>query len=529
MKNVVGYARVSTDKEEQALSFIAQQKFFKQYCIEKNYNLINIYADEGISGTSTKNRPELLAMLKQAGVILENDIFKNIRIQSKPFDLILIKNTSRLGRNLNEVRQIVRNLKEHKIYIHFIDNNINTEDSGSDFMLSLLQLFDEQYSKDLGAKVRHGFQVQAATNNKIHSNSKIYGYKYTNNELKIIPNEAEVIKLIYDLYEQGFGFRRIANILDNKGLKTREGKRFGKTTLHNILTNEKYTGVNNRLKYEMNEVLMNGNRTPHLRENAEQYFKDSNKIEVIISKEQFNRVQEILASKRGERVGVYRGTTKYASKIKCGLCGSSYTSNVDKGRRFYNCHSKKTLGLKHCNNTNISESKLDKIFTSEWLRNELQSIKLMRKSYIHRAIKELEASKDSNKEEEVKALKVELSILEEKLNKLLDLYLDGVLNKGLYTSKKVILEEQVAQLENKIKELSRSNNEIDQLIQNKRNLITSLNDMRVKAEYSEKEILSYIDTIRVKYNELYVTLNIEGEEVEIPEPIIFNKKEEDYY
>ena len=66
MVNVVGYARVSTDKEEQALSFSAQQKFFKQYCIEKNYNLINIYADEGISGTSTKNRPELLAMLKQA-------------------------------------------------------------------------------------------------------------------------------------------------------------------------------------------------------------------------------------------------------------------------------------------------------------------------------------------------------------------------------------------------------------------------------------------------------------------------------
>lgn len=521
MKNVVAYCRVSTEKEEQALSFEGQQKFFKQYCIEKKYNLVNIYADEGISGTSTKNRPELLAMLKQAGVILENDIFKNIRIQSKPFDLILIKNTSRLGRNLNEVRQIVSKLKEHKIYIHFIDNNINTEDNGSDFMLSLLQLFDEQYSKDLGAKVRHGFQVQARTNNKIHSNSKIYGYVYSNNELKIIPNEAEVVKLIYDLYEQGYGFRRIANILDEKGLKTREGKRFAKTTLHNILTNEKYTGVNNRLKYEMNEVLVNNNRTPHLRENAEQYFKDSNKIEVIISKEQFNKIQELIKSRSGERVGLYRGTTKYASKIKCGLCGSSYTSNVDKGRRFYNCHTKKTLGLKHCNNTNISESKLDKIFTSEWLRNELQSIKLMRKSYIHRAIKELEASKDSNKEEEVKALKVELSILEEKLNKLLDLYLDGDLNKELYTSKKSMLEEQVNKLQTNIAELSRSNNEIDQLIQSKRNLITSLNDMRVKESYTSNEILNYIGSIKVIRNELLVTLNIEGEEVEVPQVIVF--------
>lgn len=521
MKNVVGYARVSTDKEEQALSFIAQQKFFKQYCIEKKYNLVNIYADEGISGTSTKNRPELLAMLKQAGVILENDIFKNIRIQSKPFDLILIKNTSRLGRNLNEVRQIVSKLKEHKIYIHFIDNNINTEDSGSDFMLSLLQLFDEQYSKDLGAKVRHGFQVQARTNNKIHSNSKIYGYVYSNNELKIIPNEAEVVKLIYDLYEQGYGFRRIANILDEKGLKTREGKRFAKTTLHNILTNEKYTGVNNRLKYEMNEVLVNNNRTPHLRENAEQYFKDSNKIEVIISKEQFNKIQELIKSRSGERVGLYRGTTKYASKIKCGLCNASYTSNVDKGRRFYNCHTKKTLGLKHCNNTNISESKLDKIFNSDWLVTSLESIKLMQKTYIYRDIKQLEASKDLNKEDEVEALKVELSILEEKLNKLLDLYLDGDLNKELYTSKKSMLEEEVNKLQTNIAELSRSNNEIDQLIQSKRNLITSLNDMRVKESYTSNEILNYIGSIKVIRNELLVTLNIEGEEVEVPQVIVF--------
>lgn len=521
MRNVVAYCRVSTLKEEQALSFEGQQKFFKQYCIDNNYNLVNIYADEGLTGTSIKNREGLLQMLKEVGVVLENGIFKTSRIQNKPFDLILVKNTSRLGRNLDDVREIVRRLRENKIYIHFIDNNINTEDTSADFMLNLLQLFDEQFSKDLSAKIRHGFQVQARINNKVHSNSKLYGYKYISNELKAISNEVEVIKLIYDLYEQGYGFRRIANILDEKGFKTREGKRFGKTTLYNIITNEKYTGVNNRLKYEMNEVLVNNNRTPHVRENAKQYYKDTDKIDAIISKEQFNRVQEILASKRGDRVGVYRGTTKYASKIKCGLCGASYTSNVDKGRRFYNCSNKRRLGIKVCDNKNISEKKLDEVLNSEWLVSSLESIKLMRKTYINRDIKRLENSKDLNNEEEVQALKIELIHSEDKLNKLLDLYLEGDIDKDIYNSRKSTIEEQVNALKTSINQLSRTNNEIDKVIEGKRDLIRHLNELEVKSYYTNKEILDYIDTITVSHNELSVALNIEGQKIEIPEFIIY--------
>ena len=101
------------------------------------------------------------------------------------------------------------------------------------------------------------------------------------------------------------------------------------------------------------------------------------------------------------------------------------------------------------------------------------------------------------------------------------MYLDGDLNKELYTSKKSMLEEQVNKLQTNIAELSRSNNEIDQLIQSKRNLITSLNDMRVKESYTSNEILNYIGSIKVIRNELLVTLNIEGEEVEVPQVIVF--------
>ena len=151
----------------------------------------------------------------------------------------------------------------------------------------------------------------------------------------------------------------------------------------------------------------------------------------------------------------------------------------------------------------------------------MESIKLMQKTYIYRDIKQLEASKDLNKEDEVKALKVELSILEEKLNKLLDLYLEAIINKDTYSNRKLLLEEEVNKLQTNIAELSRSNNEIDQLIQSKRNLISHLNDMKIKESYTSTEILKYISSIKVIRNELLVTLNIEGQEVEVPQVIVF--------
>lgn len=521
MRKVAVYCRVSTLSEDQQTSYIGQQEYFKLYCKDR-YDLVEIFADEGLSGTNIK-RPQLLKMLESVGVVLEHNHFVAKRIDNKPFDKILVKNTSRLGRNLLQTIEIVNALKENNVYIEFIDNNIDTQDPSSTMMLHLLSIFDQEFSQSISEKVRAGFKVQANTTDKIHCSNKIYGYSYNSatNSLTIIPEEAEVIKLIYQLYLEGKGFRIIGNTLYEKGIRTRQGKRFTKSSIQRILTNEKYASINNRLKYITKGVFTKNGRTAHIRDNANENFKQSDRIEQIISIEDFNKVQEILASKQGDNKGVYRGNTKYSSKIKCS-CGASYTSNVDRNdRRYYNCSNKKRYGTKVCSARNITLKFLDDTFTSEWLKNELSSIKLLQKTVIYRQIKELERSKNKDNVEQVNNLNTEVTCLEEQLEKLLDLYLDGAITKDIYNGRQNTINDKINTLKASIQALSKGNNEIDELIDSKRKQMNAVDNLVIKNKYAEQEVLDMISKIEVKGDYLYVTLKVESQLLEILEPIQF--------
>lgn len=513
----VGYARVSTESDGQKLSFENQQKYFSKYAKDKGYELLKVYTDE-MSGTSIHKRQGILNLLNECGVTVDDKGVFSVTPITPPFNLILISNTSRLGRNLEDVRAIVRCLRENNVYIHFIDSNINTEDMSSDLMLNLLQLFDEQFSQDLSAKVKNGYIKAATTQNVIHSTGRLYGYDYIDRKLIRNEKEAPVVKLIYDLYLQGYGIRRIQNELDKRNIVTRDGNRFGKTTIMNILQNEKYYGLNNRLKYKAQGVFKHST-TPILRDNAQQYYKYSDDIEPIITKDEFDKVQDILNSKRTPTGGIYHGNTPYATKIKCAKCGASYTCNTDRGRKFYNCKTKNTRGITYCDNKNISMKKLDSIFTSEWLVNTLLALKMQRSTHITRIIDKLEQSKDIDTIEEVNAMNEQLSELNQQMERLLDLYLDGMLDKDIYNRRKMSIEKQINDLKASISKLSKGNDEIDDEIQSKRNLIDSINELEVKQSYSQEQVLSYISKLIINDNTIQVYLNINGEEVLIPEII----------
>lgn len=511
---VAGYCRVSTLQEQQQLSFNSQKSYFTQYCKEHDYELYKVYSDEGISGTSLKNREGLLQLLNDCGI--DKDL--NVTKCKPPFNLILISNTSRLGRNLDDVRAIVRSLRENKVYIHFLDSNINTEDTSSDFMLNLLQLFDEQFSKDLSNKVKAGFIKSAITTNKVHTNSRLYGYNLIDGILNPVEYECNVIRLIFDLYSKGYGFRRISNILTEQGITTREGKRFNKSTLLNIITNEKYVGINNRLKYQKHSI---SSTTADLREGAEKYFKQCDNIIPLITKETFDKCQQILQSKQGVRKGINPGTSLYAGKIKCGVCNSSYVCNTDRGRKFYNCTNKFKYGTKVCNNKNISLNKLNELLTSEWLVESLHSIKLLQITTIGRQIKQLEKSKNKDNIKEVEDLKLQVLQVEEQKAKLLDLYLENIVDKIHYQQKISALESNLKGLNNKIQELSRDNDEIDSIIHSKRMLINKVNELKVEPYYTRQEIVDYIHYIIIEGNCLTISLNIGGEALELLEQITF--------
>lgn len=366
---VAAYCRVSTNSSDQANSLENQVSYFSREIEAKGHELINVYADRGLSGTNL-DRPQFEKMLYDAGIDIEkfnkrNDarikarrVFYAISDREPEFDEIWFKNTSRFARNTLS-SEIVDKLNSKGVHLFFVEQNINTGDATKGFQLKLFQLFDEQDSKDRSLKTSFG-RKEAVKKGKILTNGKLFGYNYDSkcNTLKINDEEAKIVKLIFDLYEKGNGTRKIMNHLRDNGMKTRNGSPFGYTTIRRIIGNEKYMGMNNPFKYDVGKAF---DRSYGVRINKEYEVVSSDRIDPIITEQQFLKCQKKLKDSVNyqKSVGKYRGYTKYNSLIYCGSCDSVYYSNPDNGIRRYVCSKKKKFGVKACSEANIKQQTID--------------------------------------------------------------------------------------------------------------------------------------------------------------------------
>ena len=506
---VACYCRVSTDSKDQANSFENQQTYFKNVLTHsKECRLINIYADQGLTGTKLNNRPEFNKMLNDAGIdIIEKFIGKDKRLKKKHvlyeiterpplFNEIWIKNTSRFARNTLSF-EIISLLRNKGVHIKFIEQNINTKDISSDFLLKLFQLFDEQESRDKSSKVSFGIK-EGARKGVINANSRLYGYNYiqAENRLEIIPAEAAIIKKIYELYASGEGIRRIINYLNNNNIKTRQGKSFCKSSIKRILTNEKYMGVNVRLKYDTGQVF-NKKSYATVKPKNEWIIQDSDKIPPIISKELFEECHVLLVSKinYSNQVGIYKGITDYAGLIICGKCGNPYTSNMDRGRRFYNCKIKKMKGTGSCNNKNISESKLDTYVNNTAYRRALYKFKVMYKSVLEGMVAQLQQRINASSNTQAQQLEQDLNQYKAQQGKLLNGYLQAIIDEDIFKETATELKNKITETEKRIKVLSKPNNEIMNDISYIQNTIDNIDSLQIKEQYTRDEIIAGISKI----------------------------------
>lgn len=382
VKWIAAYCRVSTDSEQQETSFENQKSYFEREIAKvKGARLYHIYADKGVSGTKL-DRPEFNKMLEDAGLVhlemskrtrtgLQKGNSWELAAGEKPkFDEIWIKNTSRFSRNV-AASGLIDKLSAKGVYINFLQQQIDTRKPESIIQLQILQVLDEHESRDKAQKVLWG-QAESRRKGRIFTHPKIYGYKYIpeENRLVAIPEEAAVVKQIYEWYAEGKGFRVIMNLLRAKGIKTREGKDFGKTAVTHIINNEKYAGLNNSGKYTSGLVFVD-KHSPTVKKEYE--VKQTDRIEPIVSIDLYNKCRAIAQAKTDvyNQRGINKGYRKYSGIVYCAKCGRAYIGNVDRGRYFYNCHTKKNFGAKACDNLNINEERLDRYFT--WLYDNYQS------------------------------------------------------------------------------------------------------------------------------------------------------------
>lgn len=510
--DIVGYCRVSTDSRDQLNSYENQHSFFMREITQRGHNLAGIYADKGLTGTVLSNRPDFNRMLTDAGIDVKvfTDNARDRRTKKKHtvyelsdrkplFNEIWVKNTSRFARNTLSY-EIIAKLRQKNVNIFFIEQNINTKDLAQDLLLKLMQIFDEQDSKDKSLKVRSG-NKESALKNVIRTSGKLYGYKYIQHEnrLVIIPEEAEIVRSIFDMYSQGFGARRIITELRNQGLKTRNGKEFGKSTVRRILDNEKYAGINNPLKYDTG-IVFEKIISPRVKE--EYQTLECDRIEPIISNELFYKCKEIKESTLGHSsVGIYRGVSKYASLLYCGMCGSVYYCNNDRGKVYYNCKQKKLLNYSLCKSPNVYLSQIDK-FISDLATGDLYDmISVQKINAFDRHIGRMEAlinKIDRSAESLCSEIMVEIEETQRRLDSFYELFAMSKSNKEALKIKIDTTEQTLSTLKDRLKDYSSGNvtllNDIKALHQRILDIAAFGNLQKI---YTEKEVIASLDKIIV--------------------------------
>ena len=518
---VACYCRVSTKSEEQEQSYEAQQSYFKEkLCEEKGYELVEIYADRGLSGTDFSRREQFNRMLEDCGIIKKEVKARETEIRKKfistdyviddnitpKFNLIYVKDNSRLARN-TEVSRIISRLRENGVYVFFEDLNKSTKDPNEKMLIDFMFSMSEQESISRSTKVRFG-NMQSAKEGIVRS-IRLYGYTYNKeeNSLRIIPEESEVVKLIFKLRLEGNGGRAIVTVLNEKGIKNRKGNGWRANTINSMLQNLVYCGKVVRNKWY--STRMYGKDDVKLNDREKWIVNDSEKVDKIIDEETFEKVQKLIDENRekvGRAKGKYHGRSEFAEKIKCGKCGKNYVRNTDRGRVFYTCSTKKQHGVSNCNGRNVQEREIEALIEPCLVNGEYKKIT---KKYIDIMIEKQKEKKAtlymSTNIEEVNQINMEIDKYKKMLSKLMEAFLtddtEGAMD--IFSSKKKELTKQIKELEVKRNKLTTTDEQKEELLKRMDIFISSLQQEYDKApeEITREEFINnYLYEISVLEN-----------------------------
>ena len=350
-RKVCAYARVSTDSEEQLTSYEAQVSYYTEY-IKKhdNWEFIKVYADEGISGCSTKGRIGFLKMVEDA--------------LAGKINLIITKSVSRFARNTVDSLSTIRKLKEHNVECYFEKENIWSFDPKCELLLSIIASISQEESRSISENVTWGHRKRMADGKVSVPFSRFLGYdRGEDGNLVINEKEAEIVRLIYRLFLEGLTPYSIAKHLTEKGIPTPAGKtKWTDSTVKSILTNEKYKGDALLQKSYTADYLTKKKKVNH-GEVPMYYVQDNH--EAIISPEIFDAVQHEMERRKnsGSR---YSGVDILSAKLICGECGCFYSPKVwhstDKYRRIiYQC-GHKYKKQKRCSTPHFTAEQIQDIF-----------------------------------------------------------------------------------------------------------------------------------------------------------------------
>lgn len=493
---VVWYARVSTNKEDQIHSLHAQAKYFSDYLRDKpNWILVDKYIDEGISGTSTRKREDFNRMIEDG--------------LNKKFHLILTREVSRFARNTIDSLYHTRELLKHGVGVYFTCDGFHTFEKDSEFRLTIMSSIAQEESRKISERVKVGHRT-SIKKGVVLGNNKIWGYKKVKGKLEIVEEEAKIVREIFELYAQGFGFRAVANKLNEKGYRNNNGRPFGYSTINGIITNPKYKGYYCGGKSTKINFL-DPSQIQYFPEEEWEIWKDENgeTVPAIVSEELWNKCNEILKNRsslisEGVREGV-QNRYELSSKIICGICGSSYWRNVYKyksGNKViwqcseYRKHGKKNENGNGCNNPHIYNHEIEFI-----LRTILEEF-FKDKKVMWNKIQSLYESrlKQINYDKEIKKLIENIETIKVKKDKLLDHNIEGRISDAEFEKRNNEFNLQIQAIEKQIQKyekLNEANKSSETILNRIRKFINSENPFSNNRNVTLENMVRFLDKIIV--------------------------------
>lgn len=311
---VASYCRVSTDKEDQVNSFEAQKRYFQEYIAQNpEWELYEIYADEGISGTSTQKRTAFNRMIADA--------------HAGKFQLILTKEISRFSRNIVDTLTYTRELKAIGVAVEFMTDHINTMEAKDEMCLAFLATTAQEESRKTSSRVVWG-QTRQMEKGVVFGQS-LLGYDVKDGKLTIEPDGAEIVRIIFQKYAvEQVSTCEIARFLTREGYRTFRGSAKWKgSTIIKILKNEKYVGDLVQKKTYTPDYLSHAKRTNR---GQVPFVRIENHHASIISREVWNLAQKRM-QQNNKHSGVDGGHSNryvFSGKIRCGECGASFVGRV---------------------------------------------------------------------------------------------------------------------------------------------------------------------------------------------------------
>ncbi len=359
MLRVAAYCRVSTDDEDQLNSYNAQVAYYREKIMQNpQWRFVDIYADEGITDTLARKREDFMRMIRDC--------------EKGKIDLILTKSVSRFARNVVDSLSYIRKLKAMGIGVFFEEQNINSLTEESETYIGIYSVIAQSESENISANVTWGIRKRMQ-NGTYACSFGILGYRRSKEtgEPYIVPEEAEIVRKIFQLYLDGASCMQIKAYLEKNGVKTRRGKdKWGTDIIGRMLQNEKYVGdILYQKTYRTDPI----SKKAVINRGEKERYLVSNNHPAIIDRDTFTRVQAEMARRSSIRktsdkttteLGKYSGKYALSEILVCGECGSPYKRKTwsEKGaekRIYWRCLSRIEHGNKYCKNSKgVEEQRL---------------------------------------------------------------------------------------------------------------------------------------------------------------------------